>query len=220
MIGDQLFKEGTVIDGDVIARAKAAQGIYIKDSQKAVTNEMHKMSQDYRGIEEEIEERAANDPNSLTEDEKFYLKNKSDFNSFDNISEEFEGSIDEANQSIDAYNSEYGSKVEKIEANGSDFYSMIKDINGRMESGTDITDINKELAKSETEIERLERENENNRKNTTVTYYDEQGRKSKEPISLDDAKSRNKTRSENNKRKIEKHQQRRSLMMNMNGGKK
>lgn len=213
MVGDQLFEAGTRIDGDVIARAKAAQGLYIKDSQKAVTNEMYNMSKN---------------ADSLTgEDKAFYEANKTDFNSFANINEEFQNSIDAANESVSAYNSEYDQKIEEINSdipklsNGEDdIYKLIKDVNGNMESGASITEINKELAKSETKIEDWERENENNRRNTFVTYIDEYGKKTEEPISLEDAKSRNKTRTENNKRKIEQHQQRRSLMQNMSSGKK
>ncbi|MBQ2946901.1 MAG: hypothetical protein IJE04_03525 [Bacilli bacterium] len=213
MVGDQLFEAGTKIDGDVIARAKAAQGLYIKDSQKAVTNEMYRMS--------------AN-ADSLTGEEKtFYESNKTDFNSFANINEEFQNAIGAANDSVVAYNSEYANSIEGINSdmpklsNGQDdIYKLIKDINGNMESGSAITEINKELAKSEAEIEELERENENNRRNTFVTYIDEHGNKTEEPISLEDAKSRNKTRNENNKRRLEQHQQRRSLMQNMSGGKK
>lgn len=210
MIGDQLFEAGTKIDGDLIASAKAAQGKYIKDSQKAVTNEMDRMSKD---------------PNLLTgEDAKFYNDNKSDFDSFSNINKEFQGAISAANEAVNAYNSEYDAEIKQIETSNDeykgDIYKMIKEINGNMESGASITEINNELAESESKIEAWERANENNRKETFVRFTDDNGHRSRTPITLDEAKSRHKIRKENTKRKMDQHNQHRSLMENIAAGKK
>ncbi|MDO4963242.1 MAG: hypothetical protein Q4E75_04005 [bacterium] len=208
MIGDQIFKAGTTIDGDVIARAQSAQEKYMKDSEEAVTNEMYRM---------------INNQDTLSEEEKkFYKDNQSDFDSFSNITEEFNSSVDASNTAVLAYNSEYDTKITgiKSEISGGDLYKMVKSVNREMEFGNSVTEINKELSKSQTRVESWERQIEQNRKNTTVTYVDEEGRVSKTPIPLDEAESKNKARDEEHKHRLKQHQQRRSLMQDALSGKK
>jgi len=223
MVGNEFFEAGTSIDGSVIARAKEAQGKYIKQSQKDVTNEMEKINN--------IAAKSSRGE-TLTQDESdyfdnvkdFYDKNKSDFQSFENIKTEFETARDEANSFVDIYNSEYSASMNKIDYNNykndNSFYSNVKDVIGDMETGAGITEINNELAKSQAEIERLESENEAAVREIRVDFYDEYGRKLENKISLEDAKSRNKTRDENHKRNVKKHQERRSLAQTMHDKKR
>jgi len=218
-IKDKVFKAGTKIDGNLIAEAQSQQGMYIKESQKAVTNEM---------------ERLYNERDNLTnEDLDFYTKNKSDIDSFGNIKAEFDTSVNEANTSVSAYNGEYTNKIEGIYSTPitdkntgktETTYDVIKRINGDMESGISITEMNNELAKSDSKIQTMERENEERRRNTKVEYYDESGKVTHDE-SIDAAKSKNKSRDENHKRKLKQHQERRSFrgdigLFNSKGGKK
>ena len=202
MIGNQLFGIGETIDGNMIARAQQAQEDYNKESAKEVFNEMAKGTHS-----------------------AFYGNAADDVNSFTNIGNELLTAIDEANLSAEAYEKQYGKKISKIGtvkgSNGNISFDSVKKAKGETTSGQAVTEMNTAAARVQSEIERLERENENNRRSVTVEYRDEQGRKVTHEdgsnYTIEEAESHNKPREEKVKEEKERHNQRRAMLESFNG---
>ena len=191
-VGNTLFKAGTKVDGDVVAKAKAAEGIYLKESEVAIFNEMAAGGASLTSASDETA-------------------------SFKNVSEEYKEAVKQANKISEAYNEEYNRTIdtsidETINA------KTVKTVMSNMDYDNSAKDINMQIANSDKLIEEWERDIRTIEDSQEVIYYDENGKK--ETKTLTAAEIENESREKENKRILERHQERRSTIQNIASGKK
>lgn len=191
----EIFEAGTFIDGSVVARAQTAQGKYIKDSQKAVFNELSKKT-----------------------GSAYEVQAKDDFDAFQRDYEVYEEAKTTANKEAVEYNANSTEDpnrvvINNVDVSGSDNFDSVDKTIKNVENGADTVAITGKLNASDSTIETLTGTNERIKADAKVVYYDEYGRKKE--ISLSEAESLLKPREEEHKRKVSQHQERRTLLQNI-----
>lgn len=183
---------GTVIDGKLVADAQAAQGKYIKKSQKAVYNELAKESgSEYASADE-------------------YASFKTDYDAF-------EETVKLANSEIHNYsgNNPYGIELTTFDE-GTRSYEKTDEMINKVKSSEDTTKITTAVNESNSKIETMEKQNADIKSRKQIDYYDENGHKIKGK-NLAEAESEFKPREQAHKDNLEKHQERRSVWKSMSG---
>ena len=191
-VGDTLFKAGTKVDGDVVAKAKAAEGMYIKASEVAIFNEMA----------------AGGSKLELASDES---------KSFANVSEEYKEAVRQANKTSEDYNNEYKRTIDTSIDSTIDA-KAVKAVMSNMDYDNSAKDINMQIASSNEIIENNERAIRTIEDKQQVVYYDENGRKHTKTLA--EAEAETDSRDKENKRILERHQERRSTIAKISGNKK
>ena len=197
-----VLKEGTYIDGNIVARAKDAQGRYIKASKEAVYNNL---SAGNVYVKRDSDGNAKTDAsgNFVMVDEQY---------AFNSDSNEYNKAKEVANNEIDDYNNKHKTSFAKFKT---DVYSFedADNTSNTIKSGDDTSEINNEIRRYDSEIEKITREIEEIKNKQIVDYYDEHGKRIK--ISLQKAESLNKEREELYKKLFNKHQERLALLQAM-----
>ena len=155
-VGGQLIATaGTTVDGDIVAKAKKAQGIYIKQSDEAIFNEM------------------------LSGSDAIMNVAGSETQSFSNIMREFDDAVISAKTTSEAYNTEYNKSINTDITGGKKASDMtagdFKDIINNMDNDADASDINMSISESNNIIEECERNIQKVQTEKTHKYYDESG---------------------------------------------
>lgn len=199
-----VIEEGTVIDGNVIAQAKAAQGKYLKQSKKAVFNELAKG------------------------EDSAYNKNGTDgeLKEFTNYYEEYDKSKEIANQETDEYNGKHDEKIDGFtidkdrtittyDSKGEEMtgFDRVDATSNEIKYGDDTVKISGELSATESKVETINREIEQIKNNATVDYYDEDGKLIKDG-KIVEAKQFHKTHSQETERQSKIHDLRRQFGRN------
>ena len=198
------IEEGTVIDGNVIAQAKAAQGKYLKQSKKAVYNELAKG------------------------EESAYNKNGTDgeLKEFTNYYEEYDKNREIANQETKEYNDKHDEKiggfainrdrtVTTYDSKGEEMteFDRVDATSNEIKYGDNTVKISGELSATESKVETINREIEQIKNNATVDYYDEDGKLIKGG-KIVEAKQFHKTHSQETERQSKIHDLRRQFGRN------
>lgn len=201
LTGEYVIKKGTMVDADVVAAAKAAQGAYIKASKKEVFNSLMNGT----AIK-------AIDGKALDETSQF----QADL-------ENYRNDVELANDAINSYNSgltaeeRAQSEITNISRSANNFDDIDKVLNA-IKSSEDTKRLDGYVSKYETENSLLTTDIERYKDNYTVTYTDKQNKKHTS-YSYDRAKSETKAREDENKYYIEQHQQRRTYLSGMSSKK-
>lgn len=188
-IGSKTFYANSIVDGDMLQQAEQAANDY----EKYATGQLQNLF--------------SSNSNLITDTDAT--------NVFNNLKREYKSAVDDANNAIRTYNTNYNTNVGNISSNV-DFKSLDSTIKN-LEHGKDVTDIGIASDSIERLINDEKRIIENYKHIEKVNYKDKNGNIIE--MDLDQAELLLNPRKDEHKDNVEKHQQRRSLMQDSLGNK-